>query len=218
MVVMDATTLILLFHPTAGAPLDKATGKPVEKCQERIEFLIENLSKAGIKVIVPTPALSEVLVKAGAGKARILDALTNSHAFKIQSFDEVAAVEVAMLTDADLQSGKPLSDKETWAKVKYDRQIIAIAKVAGVKTIYTDDEGLAKRAAANGVTAVTIAELQLRPLPPQVEIVFSDKATEVKSDAKAGTSDQSGERSGDGSSPPNVADAAKPAQAAKEGG
>lgn len=170
MVVMDSTTLILLFHPSARAPSDPATGKPVEKCQERIEFLIETLSKARIRVIVPTPVLSEILVKAGTDKARILNELTNSTAFKIQPFDAMAAVEVAELTDSDLQSGKPLSATHTRAKIKYDRQIVAIAKVIGAQTIYTDDAALARRAAANGLTAISVSDLQLRPLPPQAEL------------------------------------------------
>jgi hypothetical protein len=196
MVVMDSAILLLLFHPTAKPPLDATTGKPVEKCQERIEYLLENLSKAALKVMIPTPVLSEILVKAGADKSRILDEITNSHAFKIQPFDEIAAIEVAMLTDADLQSGKTLTDVETKAKVKFDRQIVGIAKVAGVKTIYTDDGGLAKRAAANGMTAVSIAELPMRPLPPQTEIVFPEAPkVEASSDAGQDMAEQVGERS-----------------------
>lgn len=167
MVAMDSTVLLLLFHPTAKPPLDEATGKPLTDCKERIEHLLENLSKAGVKVMVPTPVLSELLVKAGPDKAKILDELTSSNAFSVQPFDEIAAVEVAMLTDADLQSGKRLSPEETKAKVKYDRQIIAMAKVAGVKTIYSDDGKLCARAEANGIKAIRLADLPLPPSPPQ---------------------------------------------------
>lgn len=55
MVAMDATTLLLLLFPSAPPPLDPATKLPVEKCKERVELLLENLSKAGIKVVIPTP-------------------------------------------------------------------------------------------------------------------------------------------------------------------
>jgi hypothetical protein len=47
MVLIDATTLLLLLDPDARPPRDPATKKPLENCKERIEFLIETLSEAG---------------------------------------------------------------------------------------------------------------------------------------------------------------------------
>lgn len=173
MVVMDATTLLLLLYPNASAPLDEITGRPIEKCKERIELLLQNLSQAGIQVMVPTPVLSEVLVTTGADKARVLNEIGNTYAFVVQPFDTLAAVEVAMLTDTDLQANKKLSPDETKAKIKYDRQIIAIAKVHGVKTIYSDDGKLGKKAVANGITVVRTVDLPLPPEPPQAELPLS---------------------------------------------
>lgn len=167
MVVIDATTLILLFHPSADPPLDEETGKPLTKCKERIEFLLQNLSQANIQVLIPTPVLSEILVTSGPDKARILNEISNTYAFKIQPFDTLAAVEVAVLSDPDLQSNKVLTDVETKAKVKFDRQIIAIAKVAGAKTIYSDDGELGKKAIANGIAVIRTVDLPLPPEPPQ---------------------------------------------------
>jgi hypothetical protein len=66
MVSVDAGILSLLLHPTARPPLDPATGKPVEKAQERIEQLVDDLETAKERIIVPAPALSEFLVLAGA--------------------------------------------------------------------------------------------------------------------------------------------------------
>lgn len=178
MVVMDATTLLLLFYPNAKPPIDEATKQPLEKCKERIELLLQNLSEENIQILVPTPVLSEILVATGTDKARVLNEINNTHAFRIQPFDEMAAVEVAMLTDAALQSGKRLSKNETVAKVKYDRQIIAISKVNGVKTIYSDDKGLGKTAKANGIAAVKTAELPLPPEPPQTAFAFPGDSDE----------------------------------------
>lgn len=177
MVVMDSTALLLLFYPDAGTPLDPDTGQPLTKCSERIELLLQNLSEARIQVLVPTPVLSEVLVKAGADKPRLLREINNAYSFQVQSFDQIAAIEVAMLTDIDLQSNRKLSDKETWAKVKYDRQIIAIAKANNVKTIYSDDGGLAKTARANGIAVVSTWELDAPADPPQADLPFGSLAT-----------------------------------------
>jgi hypothetical protein len=39
----------------------------------------------------------------------------------------------------------------TWAKVKFDRQIVAIAKVEKASMVYSDDEDVRKLAAAEGI-------------------------------------------------------------------
>lgn len=180
MVVIDATVLMLLFHPDARPPIDPETGEPVARCKERIELLLQNLSEGGIKIMVPTPVLSELLVRAGKEKARILSEIHGAYAFTIQPFDARAAIEVAFLTDEDLQSGRKLSDIETKAKVKYDRQIIAIAKVNGVKTIYTDDRQLASRAAAQGIQSVSTADLPLPEEHPQHDLPFDGENDDDK--------------------------------------
>ena len=78
MVVIDATTLMLLIDPTAKPPLDLATNKPVERCKDRIEFLLTTLSEAGTQVLVPTPVLSEILIRAGNAKNQYLNEITSS--------------------------------------------------------------------------------------------------------------------------------------------
>ena len=64
MVVIDATILMLFFRPDAGVPTNPG-GVPIDLPKERIQFLIDELDKAGTKVVIPTPVLSEVLVRAG---------------------------------------------------------------------------------------------------------------------------------------------------------
>jgi hypothetical protein len=55
MVVLDATTLMLLIEPTARPPVDPETKRPLIKSRERLEFLIETLSEAKTRVVIPTP-------------------------------------------------------------------------------------------------------------------------------------------------------------------
>ncbi len=184
MVIMDSTTLLLLLYPSAKPPLDASTNEAVTKCKERIELLLQNLSQAGVQVMVPTPVLSEILVAAGADKARVLNEISNAYAFKVQPFDALAAIEVAMLTDADLQSNKKLTPNETKAKIKYDRQIIAIAKVSAVQTIYSDDGGLGRKAVANGITVVKTSDLPLPIEEPQATLDLKEpKNAEEANDA-----------------------------------
>ncbi len=173
MVVMDSTMLLLLFQSDARPPIDPTTNLPLEKCKERIDFLIQSLTDKNIEIAIPTPVLSEILVAAGPDKSKILDAINSFYAFSIKPFDQLAAVEVAMLTDKDLDSNKKLNAQETKAKVKYDRQIVAIAKVNNLKTIYSDDRGLAKVARANGINVIQTADLPVPPEPPQKSFEFA---------------------------------------------
>jgi predicted nucleic acid-binding protein len=170
MIVLDATTLLLLIEPSAKPPKDPSTGKPLEKCKDRIENLIQTLSGTGSQVLLPTPVLAEILVRAGNAKDKYLPELTTTSAFKLASFDARAAVELSMILDTDLKSNKKLTDKQTWAKLKFDRQIIAIARVHSVSMIYTDDVDLAKCAKANNVDATHTWQLPLPPVAAQQEL------------------------------------------------
>jgi predicted nucleic acid-binding protein len=165
MVVLDTTTLLLLIEPTAKAPIDPSTNKSVDRARERIEFLLETLSQAKTQVFIPTPVLSELLVGAGNAKNQYLGEIQASGALTIAPFDVKAAVELAFLLDGDGKRPKvTMSKQETWAKVKFDRQIVAIAKANKVSAIYTDDSTLASVAKANGIHAHHTWDL---PLPPQ---------------------------------------------------
>jgi predicted nucleic acid-binding protein len=170
MVVFDTSTLLLLIDPDVLPPTDQATGKPLERCKERIEHLIKELNDSRTRILIPTPVLSEFLVKAGPNKHEFLNEFLGSHSFIVGSFDQRAAIELAMLEDADLKSGKVLDNTTTKAKIKFDRQILAIAKVQGASVIYTDDEKLAKLAKNNGLDVVMTWDIPLPPPKAQHEL------------------------------------------------
>ena len=167
MVVFDTSILAIAFDPKAKVPSDPQTGKPVSKCKERIDFLLSGLGKTKQRVLIPTPVLAEYLVMGGLDKDKRLLEFTNSKVFSIAPFDTRAAVECAEIEDGAGNS-KPLSETETKAKVKFDRQIIAIAKAAGAKTIFTGDGGLAKCAQKNNLNVVMTWDLPLPPEPPEL--------------------------------------------------
>ena len=68
MVVFDATFLSHLLYPESRPPLNPSTKQPVARAKERIEYLIETLWEAKQKIVIPTPALSELLPSALARK------------------------------------------------------------------------------------------------------------------------------------------------------
>jgi len=177
MVIMDSTILLLLFFHDASPPIDEVTQQPLERCKERIELLIEKLVTSKTQIVIPTPVLSEILVASGPDKSRILNEIHATQAFKVQPFDEIAAIEVAMMTTPGEIKTKQKITTETKAKVKYNRQIIAIAKVNNITTIYSDDKALGEKARTLGITVFTTADLPAPQLPPQTEIemIFSQE-------------------------------------------
>lgn len=181
MVVIDATTLLLLLRPDSGRPIDSNTGLPVTEVRDRIEFLIATLEKEKSKLIVPTPALSEVLVRAPPSDApRLVEEINKAAVFRIAPFDALAAIEVAAITRTAISRGdKKSGSRDTWAKVKYDRQIVAIARVLQAPVIYSDDQGIRAIAKEAGITVVGIADLPLPPKIAQRELEFPDTAEEV---------------------------------------
>lgn len=182
MVVIDATILLLMLRPGTHVPAGP-DGLPIDRPKERIEHLVKQLDKAKTKIIIPAPALSEALVRAGAtATAEIIENIQKFAVFSIESFDTRAAIEVAAMSrDALAKGRKKGSSDATWAKVKYDRQIVAIAKVNGANTIYSDDgdiEAIAKRAKIN---VVSLAQLPLPPEKAQFDMLDQLTATRANS-------------------------------------
>ncbi len=166
MVVFDTTMALLLLRPGTNPPLDPATGNPVEHAEARIALLVETLEKARTRIIIPAPVLAELLVRAGAGAAELVARLTRSAAFRIVPFDTRAAIEVADMTRAALYGGDKRGAVDApWNKIKFDRQIVAIAKVVGASAIYSDDRQLRAFGERQGLTVVGLADL---PAPDAV--------------------------------------------------
>jgi hypothetical protein len=168
---IDSTALVLLINPGASPPIDPSTGQPVTFARERVERLIADLDAKTDIIIVPTPVLAEVLVKAGAGAAEILGQLGALARIRIRSFDQRSAVEVAAMTiEALADGGKKGGSEQPWQKVKFDRQIIAIARVNGATHIYADDKNLSAFARSLGHTVISTWDL---PEPEVEDNLFS---------------------------------------------
>jgi hypothetical protein len=183
MVVFDATMLLLLLRPNSGRPLD-ASGASIANVQERIAHLVQSLEKTKTQIIIPTPALSEVLVRAGSAGPRIVEALNRSVVFRIVPFDSLAAVEAALMTRAAIDAGdKRGGAAAAWAKVKFDRQIVAIAKVARATVIYSDDADVRVLAATENIAVIGLAELPLPPEEAQIEMRLEPRTFEEQNDA-----------------------------------
>src|SRR5690606_12483350 len=146
MVVFDTSVLLLALDPSTTPPLDPATRAPVGRAGERINYLIDTLTIDKQTIIIPTPVLSEILVYAASAAPNWLQHFNSTAAFRIAPFDQKAAVEAALSIRFSLERGGlriDASDSNTSrGKVKFDRQIVAIAKTEGADTIYSDDSDI----------------------------------------------------------------------------
>lgn len=66
-----------------------------------------------------------------------------------------------MIDDVYTKADKKARAK-TWAKAKFDWQIIAISKVAGASIIYSDDDDIARMGKRFGINVIKTADL---PIP-----------------------------------------------------
>ena len=164
----DATMLILLFDSHAAAPADKATGKPVDHCQERLTYLLERTAKEkGSRLIIPTPALAEFFVRVDPPKvSEYISQVQRLRGAVVAPFDVRAAIDFAEMQRSVIFERRrrvPKNEIETRAKAKFDQQIVAIAKSAGAEVIYTDDKNLGTFAKRFKIEPVGIADLPLSP-------------------------------------------------------
>jgi hypothetical protein len=160
-VALDATVLTFLFEKDANAPIDPQTGEPLERCYDRVNHLIAEMAANSAKIVIPTPALAEILVKAGEAGPEWLNIIEKSRHFVIADFDVRAAAEHAAQM---INSPRPIAGRKQ--KAKFDYQIIAIARVAGAEAIYSFDGDIAKDAGP-GLKVCGGFDLPLPPEPAQ---------------------------------------------------
>jgi hypothetical protein len=153
-VVFDSSFLIPLLDPQV---------KGIGKVDAKLQYLIATMDKQKDVVIVPTPALSETLIGAGDAAPQYLEILNKTSRFRIASFGPRAAVEAAARHREALQGGDKKEGSESWAKVKFDRQIIAIAKVEGAERIYSNDSDIYRYGKADGLEVIRLEDLPASP-------------------------------------------------------
>ena len=167
MVVFDESILLFVFQENVKSSVPKA--------EERVKYLVETLSKAGEKIIIPTPALSECLVHAGQAGPEYLNIIGKQACFRVASFDQRAAVEAAIRTHDARQRGQRSGNPEaTRTKIKFDRQIVAIATVENATAVYSDDGDVIGYAREAGMEAYRLADLPEPPEDPQRVLNFDE--------------------------------------------
>ncbi|CCE00667.1 hypothetical protein BRAS3809_360011 [Bradyrhizobium sp. STM 3809] len=123
--------------------------------------------------------MSEALVRAGAAASQqIVEELQKYAVFSIEPFDTRAALEAAAMSREAIAGGnKKANSTAPWQKVKYDRQIVAIAKVHGATEIYSDDTGIIALGERAKIKVVRLKDLSLPPESDQLDLLDLAAAT-----------------------------------------
>lgn len=182
-VAFDNTFLTLVLNPASRPRPNPATGQPVSHCRQRIDALIDTLSKNGDSVIIPAPTLAEALV-ATEDLDAVVKAIERYEAIEIVPFNARAAYEYAEIVKTAIDNGDKRSGSNAeWQKIKFDRQIVATSKAHGAERLYTDDDGQTGFAELSGLTVVHTWNLDLPPEYAQMDFERDgQKATGQRTD------------------------------------
>lgn len=164
MVLFDAAILSIAIDPKARVPSDFRTGQPIPQARERVDSLIDSLERDSEAIVIPTPALAEALTTLAEKAIELTEQLERRTSFRIKPFGKREAIEIAMRTRAAILAGdKREGVTDPWQKVKYDRQIVAIAKTENVSAIYSTDRGIHEHAKLWAIPVLHLADVPLRP-------------------------------------------------------
>lgn len=137
--VIDSSVLIDLF--------DK---RIVGDHRAKLDALFRELNAKHATILVPTPALTEIMVWAGEARGPYMQILSKNKVFQLAPFDGRAAMECAsLLEDAFTKNERKQITK---TKFKFDWQITAIALSRGADILYSEDGDLERCSAKVGLT------------------------------------------------------------------
>lgn len=134
--------------------------------RERAHRFADRLKAIDSRIIIPTPAIAEYLVKASTTVIADMHALSMDQAVVIGPFDYGAALSLHILDRAARSFGDKKDGIEApWQKIKTDRQIVAIAHAQRCYLVVTGDQSVMTNALRAGIPCCPIDDLDLRAAP-----------------------------------------------------
>ena len=118
---------------------------------EAVSNLIRKLSSENAKIIIPTPALAEVLTHHPDTAPDWTRDINRYACFQVRPFDDKASFELAQILGENASGLRDI--------LRFDRQIVAIAKVYGVSVLYADSEQVITFAEECGIPAKRLKDL-----------------------------------------------------------
>lgn len=163
MIVVDTNFLVLLIDP--------ASTQNINRRRERVQYLIDRLSKTSTVITIPAPSIAELVAGRADRVEEIVETVRGLRGFSVQPFDEVIAIETGERIAAALSRVHANDRIPGWkAHMKYDAMIAATAVVRGASQLYTTDGGLGGYLDGSGVEVIQIDDLDLPPEDPQIRM------------------------------------------------
>lgn len=162
-VVLDSSILISAFDPSA-APAPDLEGKAVSYAVERIQYFVDSSAHHDRQILLPTPVIAELLSASNVEEDALTEALIGNSAFLIAGYDQRAAIINAQMNKNATASGNLKAGSEQPRQiVKFDRQILAIAKLHGASAVYCGDKNMAAHARHYGLSPLCAVDMELPP-------------------------------------------------------
>jgi predicted nucleic acid-binding protein len=137
--------------------------------------LIDETQKSRGRIVIPAPALSEFAVRA---RKEEIQFLLEEKIFQIAPFDTRAALECGAIYKTWL-TGQ--SKNERKSKIKFELQILSIAKVNNATLLITNDHQLRTMSARYGILVKNVEDIALpdaaRQLAFPLHEIVSDDTT-----------------------------------------
>lgn len=174
-VCLDSNCLAVLLDKAATSPMS-FDGIAISEAKARLDYFIESEKP---EILIPSPLYSEILMISSISQQDLDKYLRDNGSFILVNFDFRAASALCNIEKPT--AGKRLNRNETMAKIKFDRQILAVAKVHGVDQIVSTDRGVHIDAGRYDIDCLCLSGL---PLPPggaqiKLELVSSLPAPEI---------------------------------------
>ncbi|WP_022959706.1 PIN domain-containing protein [Spongiibacter tropicus] len=167
-IALDTNVVLVLLGEKDKPLRDPDTGREVERLTDRMQRMLDYLQAARGTLIIPTPVLAEAFMKYSPEARQIIETRLQSSAnIEIVDFDAIAAHECAdLLSEAEVKAilSDP-DDNQTKAKLKFDRQILAICKARNCAEIISHDKQLLTKARSMGIIAKSLSDFE--PVPEQ---------------------------------------------------
>ncbi|WP_447928061.1 hypothetical protein [Vreelandella sp. EE27] len=159
--VVDANILMQILK--AGGRNDlmcPRTDEVIENPEGRAEALLDLMNTKADRILIPTPALSEILVRVEDHELHreYLSVINSMACFDLINFDAISAINCAQLVNnSELKQLKGVDDPKK--KVSFDRQIIAMTQAYGGDELWTHDKKMLAKAEAVGIVVKSLADV-----------------------------------------------------------
>lgn len=167
----DNTFLTLMLDRSSFVRPDPNTGIPTKYAHEKLMSLIDRLSKDRETLIIPAPAIAEVMCRVRPAEL-VISELNRYSCIEPYPFDQKCAVTLSDMMCGQSGRLKEINERHRIGKqrIKVDLQIVAVAVTYGADVLYTDDDGQTAFAELFGLNVMHTWNLQISPERAQIHM------------------------------------------------